>query len=130
MLVVSVIPPDRSRCERYKHGRDEMIVYDGGRQLHHSSAFVYAYVKELDADNNSAIVSGGRIADIPDSVAQTIAAMWHSPKGESTYLSTMGKVTAEMTMADFCTEREYAELDTSDTLLIDYLRSYIESKQA
>jgi len=101
------------------------IVYYGGREQHLGSEQLYRHVKAIDAYNRT----GKGVMDITDDVAQTIAAMWHSPNGESTWLSTRGIVTEAMTIGDFCTEKEYSELSTEDTLLIDYLQSYIENKQ-
>jgi hypothetical protein len=101
------------------------VVYDGGRQIHLNSETLYAYVKALDKTNQDL----NSVNDINDVAAQSIAAMWHSPYGESTFLSTRGMVTEDMTIKDFCTDREYSGLSLDDSLLVDYLDSYIQSKQ-
>lgn len=115
-------------CVVTKGECDMTVVYNGGRKAHLDSETLYAYVGALDFDNRFGSAERGT-KDITDAAAQTIAAMWHSPNGESAWLSTQGKVTSSMTISDFCTEREYSLLKTRDTLLVDYLQSYIESKQ-
>jgi hypothetical protein len=103
------------------------IVYDGGRQEHMTSEELYAYLAELDAQN-SALPFGER-SEINDRAAQTIAAMWHSPGNESTALSTAGWVTVEMSPRDFYTVSEYQMASAREKRALDYLATYILSKQ-
>lgn len=67
---------------------------------------------------------------ISDEVAQTIASWWHSPGSpNSTALSTMGVVTADMDIRDFADAAEYLLASDSDALELDALEDYIKSKQ-
>jgi hypothetical protein len=68
---------------------------------------------------------------ISDSVAQAIASYWHSPSSpNSTILSTMGAVTPDMSIEDFCSDSEYARIENIDNRWeVDALGDYIYTKQ-
>lgn len=106
-----------------------MIVYDGGKRDHVRGVEALARVYRADAHNRNAVCEDD-VMDISDQTAQTIAAMFHSPGNLSTLLSTMGQVSDDMTIEDFCTQQEYAALSGDDKILVDYLESYILAKQA
>lgn len=105
------------------------IVYSGGRLPHLSTATLHAHMAELVESNHHRPLE--LQVEITDAVAQTIAAMWHSPgRPESTLLSTMGQVSDTMTMGDFATSSEYESADAMDKVCLDYLLTYILRKQA
>jgi len=67
---------------------------------------------------------------ISDACAQTIASWWHSPGSpNSTALSTMGVVTADMELSDFANQYEYTHADNRDRDALDALKKYIQTKQ-
>jgi hypothetical protein len=67
---------------------------------------------------------------LSDAVAQTIASWWHSPaEPNSTRLSTMGIVTADMNFYNFATDAEYEAAAEDDRNALDALADYIMVKQ-
>lgn len=67
---------------------------------------------------------------ISDECAQTIASWWHSPGYPlSTVLSTMGAVTADMSIRDFVSERDYNASLERDQQELDALEMYIKDRQ-
>lgn len=98
---------------------EDMHVIYSAEFRHADSYYVEDWVKEFKLS--------GKI--IPDSVAQAIASYWHSPGSpQSTILSTMGKVTYEMTREDFATDAEYAALEYDcDRHELDALSAYLDN---
>jgi len=72
----------------------------------------------------------GTVDHIGDSVAQAIAAQWHSPGSpNSTALSTMGAVTWDMRIEDFASDVEYLLAGQEDRWALDALETYIQAAQ-
>lgn len=104
------------------------IIYDGGKQQHMTSDELYAYMAELEEGNDRLPMD--ERSEMSDRAAQTVAAMWHSPASPTTtLLSTMGKVSDDMSIADFRTHAEYLACDATDRMCLDYLATYILAKQ-
>lgn len=97
------------------------VVYDGGRQQHPNSTYeVYAEVRTA--------YSQGR--EISDATAQAIASWWHwAGCPNTTWLSTMGQVTDDMSLSDFVTPEEYRAANEQDQLCLDMLGTYIIDRQ-
>jgi len=67
------------------------IVHNPGRQQQVTSTALHDVLRDIPSDSI-----------ITDAEAQTIAAMWHSPDSpNSTLLSTMGKVSSDISILDF-----------------------------
>jgi|SRR5213076_2082627 len=67
---------------------------------------------------------------ISDACAQTIASWWHSPASpNSTMLSTMGKVTDDMSISDFASQKEYDTANRTTQQELDALAKYIAFRQ-
>lgn len=94
-------------------------VHDGGRAEHYTSAELFELL---------AAWPGGKI--ITDRMAQTIAGWWASPSEPYTArLSTMGKVDRYVTVANFATEDEIAELSSQDRGALQALGIYLAHHQ-
>jgi len=103
-----------------------MIVYDGGRAVHLNSNELHFQLMQLNTRNS--MLNG--VEEITDAMAQTIASWYHSPSSpNSTLLSTMGKVSDDMDLRDFVSHAEYMSSGGFDRLCLNYLESYITSKQ-
>ena len=67
---------------------------------------------------------------ISDACAQTIASWRHSPGSPlSTVLSTMGAVTADMTIRDFASVKEYEATTRERQQELDALAAYLKDRQ-
>lgn len=103
------------------------IVYNGGKKQHMTTNELHAYMAELVESNSHLPMRDQR--EMSDAAAQTVAAMWHSPATpNTTLLSTMGKVSDDMSMGDFASLSEYEACDAMDKLCLDYLMTYILRK--
>ena len=103
------------------------IVYDGGKQKHLTEHELMDYLRTLDEYNSTA---GNSPIEINDAAAQTIASYWHSPGSpNSTLLSTMGKVSDDMSLSDFASATEYQSASWEHRRALDYLCTYILDKQ-